>query len=318
MSRVAATTSFRSRRSVYGGKTPPNPPLHVRCPESSCLWSFKNQTDLRCHMPRHMSSEEREKQTYKCPQPGCSHQSLQKSNLTTHFNAKHSGLKPHVCKKCTYCVADPACLYRHIVALHNYAPGTVPRKGRSSMHSDSIQEPALPSSLNSDYSDLTTDAWTRSAAPSPSSATYSHPLPSPSHSSASPDKLFSAYPPSILFPCAAEFSVLPASPTSPSGWLWDNHFEAMFFPVCEKSPIVECTPSPGPSKQYPAEGIEFFDATGLFFPCSSTSGSNRSCPGPIPRPCSSRHPPTLCPRNFRIVRPRGSIRGRMDRGSVLI
>ncbi|KAJ7893369.1 hypothetical protein B0H14DRAFT_3671857 [Mycena olivaceomarginata] len=131
-----------------------------------------------------MSSEEREKQTYKCPQPGCTHQSLQKSNLTTHFNAKHSGLKPHVCKKCTYCAADPACLYRHMVALHNYAPGT---------------EPALPSSPSSDYSDLSTDTWTRSAAPSPSSATYSHPLSSPSHSSASPDELFSSYPPFILF-----------------------------------------------------------------------------------------------------------------------
>jgi hypothetical protein len=112
-----------------------------------------------------------------------------------------SGLKPHVCKKCTYCAADPACLYRHMVALHNYAPGTVPRKGRLSTHSDSIQEPALPSSPSSDYSDLSTDTWTRSAAPSPSLATYSHPLSSPSHSSASPDELFSSYPPFILFSC---------------------------------------------------------------------------------------------------------------------
>jgi hypothetical protein len=204
-----------------------------------------------------------------------------------------SGLKPHVCKNCTYCAADPACLYRHMVALHNYAPGTVPRKGRSSTHSDSIQEPTLPSSPSSDYSDLTTDAWTRSAAPSPSSATYSHPSSSPSHSSASPDELFPSYPSFILSSCVAEFSVLPASPTSPSGWLWDNQFEAAFFPVCEKSPIVECTPSPGPSKQYPAEGIEFFDATGAFLPPFFDVGKQPQQPWSDPSPVffpPSTHP----------------------------
>ncbi|KAJ7847758.1 hypothetical protein B0H14DRAFT_3138454 [Mycena olivaceomarginata] len=253
MPRVATTSTSRSQK-LADGKVPPSPPLRVRCPESSCPWSFRTQTDLRRHMPRHMSAEEREKQMYKCPHPGCTHQSLQKSNLQTHFNSKHSGLKPHVCKKCTYCASDPSSLHRHMVAIHKYVSGTTPRKRRSIAPSSSIPafgEPILPVSPSSDYSDYTSDAWSAGASPSPSSSAYSHFSPSPPSSSSSDEELFAfiSSPPS-----------LPTSPTGPNGWMWDAHFEEAFFPTCEKSSVVEFTPSPEPALQYPAQGIDFLAA----------------------------------------------------------
>ncbi|KAJ7789957.1 hypothetical protein B0H14DRAFT_3571582 [Mycena olivaceomarginata] len=211
MPRVATTSTSRSQK-LADGKVPPSPPLRVRR-----------------HMPRHMSAEEREKQMYKCPHPGCTHQSLQKSNLQTHFNSKQClWLKPHVCKKCTYCASDPSSLHRHMVAIHKYVSGTTPRKRRSIAPSSSIPafgEPILPVSPSSDYSDYTSDAWSAGASPSPSSSAYSHFSPSPPSSSSSDEELFAfiSSPPS-----------LPTSPTGPNGWIWDAHFEEAFFPTCEK------------------------------------------------------------------------------------
>ncbi|KAJ7830350.1 hypothetical protein B0H14DRAFT_3715691 [Mycena olivaceomarginata] len=252
MSRVATTSTSRSHK-LADDKMPPSPPRRVRCPESSCPWSFKNQTDLSRHMPRHMSPEEREKQMYKCPQPGCTHRSLQKSNLQTHYNAKHSDLKPHVCKKCAYCAADPSCLHRHMVAVHQYIPGTTPRKCRSAASLiPAADVSTVPVSTSSDYSDYTFDSWSTGKASSSSpSFPYSH----FSSSSSSSDEDVFAFLPS---PSPSTDFSLPASPNS---WIWDAHFEEAFFPTltCETSPIIELTPSLEQVViHYPAEGIDFF------------------------------------------------------------
>ncbi|KAJ7364546.1 hypothetical protein DFH08DRAFT_950115 [Mycena albidolilacea] len=218
MPRVATTSTSRSHK-LADGKMPPSPPRRVRCPESSCPWSFKNQTDLSRHMPRHMSPEERKKQMYKCPQPGCTHRSLQKSNLQTHYNAKHSGLKPHVCKKCAYCVADPSCLHKDMVAVHQYIPGTTPRKCRSA----ASLIPAADASTVPSLVLLALDLFAFLPSPSPST----------------------------------DFS-LPASPNSWiwNTHFEEAFFPTL---TCETSPVIELTPSlEQVAIHYPAEGIDFF------------------------------------------------------------
>ncbi|KAF8161942.1 hypothetical protein K438DRAFT_1985461 [Mycena galopus ATCC 62051] len=269
MPRVATNSTSRSHKLAEGGKTPPSPPLRLRCPQDDCPWSFRTQTDLRRHLPRHMSPEEREKQMYKCPQPGCSHKSLQKSNLETHYVSKHTGIKPHVCKECTYCASDPSCLHRHMRAVHAYVSGTAPRKKRSDEYStvvSAVAEPTTPASSGSDYSESIADSW--SGASSPSSSTY--PPFSPASGTFSDEEFASGngilYP---NFPSSSSSSTdffLPASPTGSSEWMWDEGFEAALFPLCDKSSvaniILETRPTAAPVIQYPAEGINFF-AVGL-------------------------------------------------------
>ncbi|KAF8212615.1 hypothetical protein K438DRAFT_2009971 [Mycena galopus ATCC 62051] len=282
MPRVATTSTSRSHKLAEGGKTPPNPPLRLRCPQDDCPWSFRTQTDLKRHLPRHMSHEEREKQydlfiaarvssltiflrMYKCPQPGCSHKSLQKSNLETHYVSKHTGIKPHVCKQCTYCASDPSCLHRHMRAVHAYVSGTAPRKKRSDEYSatvPAVAEPTTAGSSAADYSEFIADSWT--GASSPSSSTYSPFSPAPGTFS---DEEFASdneilYP---NFPSSSSSSTdffLPASPTGSSEWMWEEAFEAPLFPPCEKSSVanivLETRPTAAPVIQYPAEGIDFF------------------------------------------------------------
>ncbi|KAJ7358155.1 hypothetical protein DFH08DRAFT_953343 [Mycena albidolilacea] len=167
------------------------------------------------------------------------------------------------------------CLHRHMVAVHEYVSGTAPHKRRSAARPSSlpaVDEPNLPVSPSSDYSDYTTDCWsTEGASPSPSSSTYSHFSLSPTSSSSCSDEDLFAFIPS---PPPTDFS-LPASPTSSNGWMWDAHFEAAFFPpTCEKSPIIECTPSPGLALQYPAQGMDFFAIGCDTFRLPSTASSS--------------------------------------------
>ncbi|KAF7362810.1 hypothetical protein MVEN_00630800 [Mycena venus] len=281
MPRVATTPISRNRRlPTQGGRIPPSPPLNVRCPQPNCPWSFKTQTDLkRHHKSRHMSPEEREKQMYKCPMQGCTHKSLQKSNLETHYNAKHSGLKPHVCKQCTYCAADPSCLHRHMRAVHGYVSGTAPRKSkrRSAAPSPSpsitpaLSQPIIPASSSpdycSDYSEFAMSSWDGAVSPT-DSAFSSFPVSSPSSTSSSdePFAFYSTPPPAPTPPLSPLRSFLPHPPppdapllASPTTWDWDAEFEAAFFPspTPEKSLAVAVVASP-PAMQHPGEGIDFF------------------------------------------------------------
>ncbi|KAJ7263629.1 hypothetical protein B0H12DRAFT_283106 [Mycena haematopus] len=270
MPRVATTSTSRSHKLADGGKMPPCPPLRLRCPQDSCPWSFRTQTDLRRHLPRHMSPEEREKQMYKCPQAGCTHKSLQKSNLETHFISKHTGSKPHVCKQCTYCTSDPSCLHRHMRAAHAYVSRTAPRKKRSgaSSASSSVSSLSIPASPASDYSEFTADV---------DSSSYAHVMDSPSScASSSSDEVFAYNTPfsvtdvlyldaTFPFPTSSpspstHFSYLPASPCDSADWTQDA---ALFLhpQYAAKNPygsavgVVEVEP---PVIQYPAEGIDFF------------------------------------------------------------
>ncbi|KAK7057961.1 hypothetical protein R3P38DRAFT_2843856 [Favolaschia claudopus] len=103
-----------------------------KCQHEGCDWSYKNPTDLSRHTARHLSPEEREKLMHHCPFPGCTHKSLQKSNMKTHYTSKHTTEKPYACNQCDFSTSDPSCYHRHMCGQHGYVPGTEPRKRKSS------------------------------------------------------------------------------------------------------------------------------------------------------------------------------------------
>ncbi|KAF7358867.1 Transcriptional repressor CTCF-like [Mycena sanguinolenta] len=281
MPRVATTSTSRPLKQAEGGKVPPNPPLSLLCPQATCPWSFRTKADLKRHLPRHMSPEEREKRMHKCPHPGCTHKSLQKSNVDTHYITKHIALKPLACKQCPYRASDPSSLHRHMRSIHAYISGTAPRKTKSRAFSASaieIPEPNIPASPAS----TSTDSWSAATSSSSSSSTYSDfppsPVPIESASSLRPEELsvynnpfavndalcaFTAFAPSTLSPFpAAEFS-LPASSASsadfdPTAFL---PCDATTFCVDFSAGIPSATVDANhPGTQYPAEGINFFSS----------------------------------------------------------
>ncbi|KAJ6582395.1 hypothetical protein B0H19DRAFT_1332575 [Mycena capillaripes] len=222
-------------------------------------------------MPRHMSPEERESQMYECPEPGCTHRSLQKSNLETHYIAKHTGLKPHVCKQCTYCTADPSCLRRHMRTVHAYVSRSEPPKKRSAARASTIPGTVGTTLPSSDY--FESSGSSSSAAPSPASPTdfvfsgasfdgqstsYSPPV--------IPDALlylnYYASSPASSTDCSLPsptHASLPASPAIDTliNWKWDDTFETGCFAIHEQTHHTT-TPALGPAIQYPANGVNFF------------------------------------------------------------
>ncbi|KAJ6582385.1 hypothetical protein B0H19DRAFT_1229362 [Mycena capillaripes] len=288
MPRVTTTSTSGTHKLPTNGRIPPCPPLKVRCPEQGCPWSFRTPTDLRRHMPRHMSPEERESQMYKCPEPGCTHRSLQRSNLETHYIAKHTGLKPHVCKQCTYCTADPSCLHRHMRAVHAYVSRSERPKKRSAARASTIPATVETTSPSSDYCESSGSSW--STAPSPASSMDFL------FSGASFDEQSTSYSPPVIpdallylnsyvsspasstecsLPSPTHVS-LPASPAidTLSNWKWDDAFETGCFAIHEETHHTTI-PALGPAMQYPAEGVNFFapgcDATAFAFLPISTS-----------------------------------------------
>lgn len=188
-----------------------------------------------------MSPAEKAKLMFKCPEHRCTHKTLQKSNLITHYNAKHSGVRPYICNECNYCAADPSCLYRHTLALHPSAsqqprvrkadsvtaqfPFTLERAGSPVPSLDSL--PGLASWL------------AFSPAPSSSSDTDSLPSLSSSPSPSAPEDL-----PAPFYP----------APSAP---------EAYWAPTLEEAcrvlgTSIEPSPAPGPALQYPAQSLEVF------------------------------------------------------------
>ncbi|KAJ7093502.1 hypothetical protein C8R44DRAFT_890725 [Mycena epipterygia] len=119
MARANQATHLESWRST---DQPPFPPRHVRCPEPGCPWGYHRSNDLKRHSLAHMSSEEKAAAMFVCKEPNCKHMTLQKSNMETHYNAKYSGLKPHICNQCAYCAADPSSLHHHKRAVHRSGP----------------------------------------------------------------------------------------------------------------------------------------------------------------------------------------------------
>ncbi|KAJ7030006.1 hypothetical protein C8F04DRAFT_1368282 [Mycena alexandri] len=69
---------------------------------------------------------------------GCTHQTLQKSNLDTHIRT-HTRAQPHKCpeylpngQKCLFATADPSSLHRHRKRKHGYQPRVSPSSTKPS------------------------------------------------------------------------------------------------------------------------------------------------------------------------------------------
>ncbi|KAJ7661749.1 hypothetical protein B0H17DRAFT_1144557 [Mycena rosella] len=277
MPRMSIIPAFRSHRLPTGGKTPPSPPLDILCPVDGCPWTFARQGCLKRHMPKHISPEEREKLMIHCAKPGCTHKTLQKSNMNTHYNAKHTGLKPHICDKYSYCAADPSCLYRHILSIHPTdldaqsaeSEEAHKKKGRSRKPrcaSDVVLEHVLPTAPSpiSDYCDASSTTWS-TPSPTPSMHSLLAYPPSPSTSSAwtAPSLASSveSLPLSVSYlssPSSDDFALY--SPTASSDVLfhsWDPQFEV----AC--AAMVAPTQVPGPATQYPAQHLQFFQPSDI-------------------------------------------------------
>ncbi|KAK7057977.1 hypothetical protein R3P38DRAFT_3342118 [Favolaschia claudopus] len=183
MPRIPTQTSALLRKrskstTAKNGKTPPYPPLQHKCSHEGCDWSYKNPTDLSRHTARHLSPEEREKLMHHCPFPGCTHKSLQKSNMKTHYTSKHTTEKPYACNQCDFGTSDPSCYHRHMCGQHGYVPGTEPRKRKSAARDiipdvvvveSEAQEPVeVPVASGSGFSSPSPSADDASPSPAPS------------------------------------------------------------------------------------------------------------------------------------------------------
>ncbi|KAJ6606576.1 hypothetical protein DFH09DRAFT_1120684 [Mycena vulgaris] len=91
-----------------------------------CGAMMKRTNDLPRHMILH--AKNKEEFMYSCPVEGCTHQTLQKSNLATHIRT-HTRARPHKCpeyfpngQKCDFATADPSSLHRHRKRRHGYKP----------------------------------------------------------------------------------------------------------------------------------------------------------------------------------------------------
>ncbi|KAJ7444504.1 hypothetical protein FB451DRAFT_1434399 [Mycena latifolia] len=244
MPRLATTsTSSSSHRKPSGGKTPPCPPLRFRCIKQGCLWSFARKSCLERHLHRHKSPVEKDKLMYKCPEHRCTHKTLQKSNLITHYHAKHAGLKPHICSECSYCAADPSCLYRHMQVVHRTAFGTAPRvrraAGCTAAFLFTLERAGSP--VSSPDSEIASGAWT----------TFS---PTSSDSESLP-----------ISPASTDASPPASPPASEDAWTWEPTFEE----ACSAMGIILPLPVQPPALHCPAESlvgfVPGFDESAMFF-----------------------------------------------------
>ncbi|KAJ6516623.1 hypothetical protein C8R47DRAFT_1313038 [Mycena vitilis] len=322
MPRVAtfASRSHKLNGPTYG-RTPPSPQLKVLCPEPGCAWSFRSPGDLERHLPQHMSPSEREKLMYRCTAPRCTFKSLQKSNLTTHFVAKHTEAKPHACPNCSFRTADPGCLNRHRRARHNYVSGAAPRKSKTQTAA-LIREAMARSESGSDSSASTSGSWSASSSPvssgeflsassgemltffsppvSPSGLCLETMSLSPSSGSslpASPTDSALYEDPSMFYPHPGSPSDLypglfPPSPSSSSGFFPstpNNCDDQLWLPDLETCVVVgggiEPTSAPGPALFYPAEGVDSFafDHTTAYIPAGSFDPTQFLCDFSAPR-----------------------------------
>ncbi|KAJ7087949.1 hypothetical protein B0H15DRAFT_294448 [Mycena belliarum] len=265
MPRVARTLSSRSHKLPTGGKTPPSPPLHIRCTQPGCPWTFSRQGDLKRHLPQHMSPEDRAALMMHCTEPGCPYKTLQQSNMKTHMNAKHTGEKPHKCTVCPYASADPSCLYRHMLAIHPEDSGKESRRR-------SRKASASPAHSSATSSPGSSSAWsTPSPAPSTDSLLYPLQYPSPSA-----DDLIAQFFPvaptpassgdlwyDVAYPASAS---LDSSSSPEESFSWSAgpstpNSDVMWSPTFDNCGTMAVTPAPALALQYPAEHLPPFTST---------------------------------------------------------
>ncbi|KAJ7617362.1 hypothetical protein FB45DRAFT_1034653 [Roridomyces roridus] len=229
MPRVASTPITRPHKSSRSGKVPPKTPLKYSCTDSGCPWSFSRPSDLARHAKRHLSQEEKETTMLRCNIGDCDFKCLQKSNLDTHRNATHFGIKPHVCRKCGYRSADPSSMNRHNrrCALRRSLASTSPELSGSEYEWISDSSSASPNDSSR-------------ASPSPSSSALFFPS-TPEYSSQLP---------------VADLDALSTYPAPPLGdlssWL---DLEACLEMQAGAVPST-CDPA-APSALYPAEQLLF-------------------------------------------------------------
>ncbi|KAF9267222.1 hypothetical protein L218DRAFT_725083 [Marasmius fiardii PR-910] len=97
--------------------TPSSNPAGSQCPD--CGFIPVRRSDMARHKKIH--SENKEELLHRCPWPGCTVASLQKSNINTHYNT-HTRKKTKCCPDCTFRTVDPGSLTRHRKSLHDYVP----------------------------------------------------------------------------------------------------------------------------------------------------------------------------------------------------
>ncbi|KAH9989397.1 hypothetical protein BJV74DRAFT_885213 [Russula compacta] len=90
----------------------------AQCPD--CGVTLSRQADMNRHRrTRHSNGTEIK---HACPWPGCQYKTLQKGNLKTHLNARHSDRRQYPCPDCDHRFTDAAARIRHRKKTHGYEP----------------------------------------------------------------------------------------------------------------------------------------------------------------------------------------------------
>ncbi|KDQ51799.1 hypothetical protein JAAARDRAFT_210924 [Jaapia argillacea MUCL 33604] len=102
-------------------------------------------------MPRHMKIHATNQDELKLYCPECNKGFLQKSNLNTHIDAKHSKIRSKKCPEsgCPFATSDPGSLTRHRKRMHGYEPKARRKATNSSSTSTLITTRPPPSSTSS-------------------------------------------------------------------------------------------------------------------------------------------------------------------------
>ncbi|KAI0329041.1 hypothetical protein GY45DRAFT_930718 [Cubamyces sp. BRFM 1775] len=100
-----------------------------------CGRMISYQHDMHRHMKVHAPNKD--ELMHRCAYHGCTHASIEKSNVITHYLSAHTDLRPYTCPDtvegpfgtrlpCPFTTSVPACLTRHRKTLHNYQPKMQP------------------------------------------------------------------------------------------------------------------------------------------------------------------------------------------------
>ncbi|KAL5501045.1 hypothetical protein ACEPAH_9432 [Sanghuangporus vaninii] len=111
---------------------------------AKCGKGFRRRSDCNRHALIHDPDAER----FHCSFPGCTHTSLQKSNLKTHYISKHLQLRHHQCNfnGCTKSYSDASALIRHEKLTHGFFRRAHKPYARRALKKDEV-EPELDPEL---------------------------------------------------------------------------------------------------------------------------------------------------------------------------